>query len=428
MADDNTEPVIEAPQSLRNYLVARRAEQFAFLSALVRINSENPPGETGAVAAKLEQLMASMDFQVSRHPVDEKAAKALGREPYDNLSMVLEFGDDPDQGPSLVIACHADTAPVGIDWTRDPQGAAIEGGRMYGRGVSEGKGDLAAYAYALAAARDCAEGMQGRVELLVGFDGASGGDLGPHAMLPGMASKPDFAIVPGGARAVGTTATGVLDLDVTVRGAPAPAGVPQAGADALEGASAVLAALYKHRNTLSARKSEVQGIGSPTLVVTEIRGGAGALAVPDRVTLLVDRRLLPEEDPKAVESELTNIIGRAAAPVPGVVCRVRRRRLLPAVVPGDEVNPLVEQLRTAGEGVTGERPAVYGAAFETSARDFAAAGVPVVMYGAGGVGASGHMATRPDEALTLDDLRIATEVMANVIVDLLGGQSPPNDP
>jgi succinyl-diaminopimelate desuccinylase len=163
-------------------------------------------------------------------------------------------------------------------------------------------------------------------------------------------------------------------------------------------------------------------------VVTEIRGGAGALAVPDRVTLLVDRRLLPEEDPKAVESELTNIIGRAAAPVPGVVCRVRRRRLLPAVLPGDEVKPLVEKLRAAGQEVVGERPAVYGAAFETSARDFAAAGVPVVMYGAGGVGASGHMATRPDEALTLDDLRIATEVLANVIVELLGGHSPPNDP
>ncbi len=424
MADDKPEPTPESPPGLRDYLVARRAEQFAFLSALVRINSENPPGNTAAVVEKLAELFVGQDLTVNHRPVDTDAALALGRAPYDNMVVCLEFGDDPSAGPMLVLACHADTAPAGQDWTHDPQGAVIDGGRMFGRGVSDGKGDLAAYVYAMLAVRDCARGLQGRVELQVGFDGASGGDLGPHRMLAEAERMPDFAIVPGAARAIGTTATGVLDLDVSIKGVPAPAGAPQTGADALEGAAAVLNALYRHRDTLSARTSEVEGIGSPTLVVTEIRGGEGALAVPGEVTMLVDRRLLPEEDANAVESEVTNIIGRAAAPVQGVVCRVRRRRLLPAVVPGEEVSKLRDLLSKAGDSVTEERPAIYGAAFETSARDFAAAGVPVVMYGAGSVGAGGHMATRPDEAVVLDDLRVATEVLANTIVELLGGQAP----
>ncbi|MBT6096421.1 MAG: M20/M25/M40 family metallo-hydrolase [Rhodospirillaceae bacterium] len=428
MADNTPEPIPETPPGLRDYLVARRAEQFAFLSALVRINSENPPGHSAGVTRKLEELLLGQNFTIERRPVDADAAMALGREPYDMLSVSLEFGDDPAAGPMLVLACHADTAPAGQDWTHDPQGAAIDGGRMFGRGVSDGKGDLAAYVYALLAVRDCADGLQGRVQLLIGFDGASGGELGPHRLLAGADQQPNFAIVPGAARAIGTTATGVLDLDVSVKGVSAPAGSPQMGADALEGAAAVLSALYRHRDTLSTRTSEIEGIGSPTLVVTEIRGGEGALAVPGEVTMLVDRRLLPEEDAKAVESEVTNIIGRAAAPIQGVVCRVRRRRLLHAVVPGDEVSKLRDLISAVCEQVTEERPAVYGAAFETSARDFAAADVPVVMYGAGSVGATGHMATRPDEALVLDDLRVATEVLANAIIELLGGQASSSTP
>jgi succinyl-diaminopimelate desuccinylase len=424
MADKSNEPENITPPSLGSFLVERRAEQFSFLSSLVRTNSENPPGETVAMAEKLTQLLNDMEFSVEAHPVDADAAAAQSRGAFENLVVSVPFGDESSAGPTIVLAAHMDTPPAGADWTRDPQGAEIDDGRMYGRGVSDGKGDLAAYVYALAALRECAAGLVGRVDIQVTFDGATGGDLGVKSLLDSGDQAPNFAIVPGAARAIGSTVTGVLDLDVVIKGASAPAGVPQAGADALEAAASVLAALYKYRDGLRGQKSEVEGIGSPTLVVTEIRGGDGALTVPDRVTLLVDRRLLPEEDAAVVENGLTNIIGRAVAAVSGVVGRVRRRRLLPAVLPGDAVAPLLDALSRAGKQVEDRRPAVYGAAFETLARDFAAAGVPVVLYGAGRVGGGrdgggGHMATRADEALELDDLRVATEVLAVALADLL---------
>ena len=432
MADKSNEPENILPPSLGAFLVERRAEQFSFLSALVRTNSENPPGETAAVSEKLTGLLENLEFAIDARPVDVDAAAAQGREVFDNLVVSLPFGDEPSAGPTLVLTAHLDTAPAGDDWTRDPQGAEIDEGHMYGRGVSDGKGDLAAYVYALAALRACAADLVGRVDIHVTFDGATGGELGVKYLLACGDQPPNFAIVPGAARAIGTTVTGVLDLDVVIKGAPAPAGVPQAGADALEAAASVLSALYKYRDGLRKRKSEVEGIGSPTLVITEIRGGDGALTVPDRVTLLVDRRLLPEEDAGAVENELTNIIGRAVGAVSGVVVRVRRRRLLPAVLPGDAVTPLLDALSRAGKLLDDRRPAVYGAAYETPARDFAAAGVPVVMYGAGQVAAGSHMATRADEALELDDLRVATEVLAVALADLLrpvkGAQASSSDP
>lgn len=405
--------------SLRAYLVSRRAEQFSFLSNIVRVNSENPPGDVGTLVDKLDRLLGAMDLSVQRRPVDGERAAALGRAPYDNLVVALDFGDAPTTGPKIVLAAHADTLPAGPGWTRAPQGATIDDGRMYGRGASDGKGDLAAYVFAMIALRDCTEGLTGRVELQITFDGAIGGALGFQHLLAVGGDRPDYAVVPGVADAVGTTATGVLDLDVDVVGRAAPAGVPQGGADALEATAAILSELYRHRDTLEKRRSTTDGIGTPTLVVTEVRGGDGALSVPDRVRLLVDRRLLPEEDPRAVQSELTNLIGHAVVSVPGVVCKVRRRRLLPAVVPGTATAPLIACLRDAVENLGEPRPDVYGTAYETPAREFAAAGVPVAMYGAGRAESAGRTAVHADESVELDTIRVATEALSLALANLL---------
>jgi succinyl-diaminopimelate desuccinylase len=141
--------------------------------------------------------------------------------------------------------------------------------------------------------------------------------------------------------------------------------------------------------------------------------------VPDAVRLLVDRRLLPEEDAETVQSELTNLIGRAVVAVPGVVCKVRRSRLLPAVVRSDAVEPLVAALRDAVEGLGEPRPGIYGTAYETLAREFAAAGVPVVMFGTGRAASVGRMALGADESLELDNVRVATEALALALAKLL---------
>lgn len=416
MTDKSNAPLID---TLSAYLVARRAEQFSFLSSMVRVNSENPPGRVTKLADKLESMLVGMEFTVQRQPVDAERAAELNREPYDILSVAVDFDTTPGSGPTIMLAAHADTPPAGTGWSRPAQGAAIDDGRMFGRGVSDGKGDIAAYVFAMAALRDCAENLAGRVELQITFDGVTGGALGIQKLLEVGGDRPDYAVVPGAADAVGTTATGVLDLDVDVIGRTAPAGVPQGGADAVEATAVIMTEFYKYRDGLSKRRSETEGIGPPTLVITEVRGGEGALFVPDGVRLLVDRRLLPEEDPKAVQGELTNLIGRAVVAVPGVVCKVRRRRLLGAVVPNERSQQLITALRDAVERIGEARPGVYGTAYETHAREFAAAGVPVAMFGTGRAESVGRMAYRADESLELDCVRVATEALALALAELL---------
>jgi len=406
---------LSAEERIDEFLVARRADQFSFLSALVQIRSENPPGASVEAREKIVALLSALELPITVHDVPEATASVRNYTDLANIVIRRAFGE----GPTLALSAHVDTAPTGPRWTAKPFGATITEGRMYGRGVSDGKGDLAAYVFAILALEEIAENLTGTVEVHVTFDGETGGELGARWLLAEEISAPTWAIVPGGAHAVGTSVTGVLNLDVEVKGQAAPAGRPQSGADALEAVSYVMKSMYAYRNGLSAIQSEIPGIGSPTLVVTEISGGTSPLSVPDRVTLSIDRRLLPEEDPDAVEAEITNLIGHGVVQVPGVVCAVRRQRLLPAIVANEGAALLAQSLQGhVGKVLEAEVP-TYGVAHETAARHYANAGVPTFLYGAGSADVAALNTAGPDENLALDDLRIATKVLAAVMADWL---------
>ena len=64
-----------------------------------------------------------------------------------NLVVRHRFGD----GPVVALNAHGDVVPPGEGWTRDPYGAEIVDGWMYGRGVAVSKSDFATYAFALLA-------------------------------------------------------------------------------------------------------------------------------------------------------------------------------------------------------------------------------------------------------------------------------------
>src|SRR5690606_8573207 len=66
---------------------------------------------------------------------------------------LLRTPTDPGRR-QLLLACHVDTVPVPEpgDWARDPFGADLDGGRVWGRGGSDMKAGLVAAAAAVAGA------------------------------------------------------------------------------------------------------------------------------------------------------------------------------------------------------------------------------------------------------------------------------------
>ena len=402
-------------QAILADIAARSAEREAFLSRLVQTPSSNPPGDCAEIADIAAELLEELGFAVERYPMPEDLVRRAGMVSATNLVVRRRFGE----GPTIALNAHGDVVAPGEGWTHPPFGAEVVDGVMYGRGVAVSKSDFATYAFALHALRSVEDRLGGSVELHFTFDEEAGGRIGPKWLLDEGIVKPDFCISAGLAYSVVTAHNGCLHLEVTILGKSAHAAAPETGHDALEAMTTVLAALYEERKDYPKRVSKHPGIGHPNLTVGLISGGINTNVVPDKVTIRLDRRMTPEEDPAQVESHLRLVIARSVREVVGI--RVEISRVLLAAplkqLPNAEV--LIEPLRRYGEEVLGEAPKVEGVPLYTDARLYAEAGIPTVSYGAGPrsfLEANGH---RADERLKLSDLTAATKVVALTLAEIL---------
>lgn len=410
--------------AIRDFVAADFERECAFLAELVKVPTDNPPGDCAAHAVKAKALLEALGLEVEAHVVPPETVKAAGMISATNLIVRQRFGSG---GPTIALNAHGDVVPPGLGWTQDPYGAAIveepgHGPAMYGRGVAVSKSDFASYTWALLALRKLAAdgaALNGSVELHFTYDEEVGGDIGPRWLLEQGLSAPDYAIAAGFSYAVTTAHNGCLHLEVTVHGKQGHAAMPESGVDALAAATKILSALYASRAAFQAQRSNTPGITHPTLNIGLIDGGINTNVVPDRVRFRLDRRMIPEESPQAAETALRALIEDTAATLPGIRVEIRRVLLaLPLVkLPGAE--KLIDALQRCGEAVFGIPIAEHGVPLYTDARHYTARGIPTVLYGAGPrtlAEANGHGA---DEHLRLADLQRATVTVAAAVAQLL---------
>lgn len=387
-----------------------------FLKALVRVPSDNPPGDCAPHAEAAARLLEKLGFDVERHPVPKALVEAHGMRSVTNLIVRERFGDG---GPTIALNAHGDVVPPGEGWSCDPYGAEEVDGAIYGRGAAVSKSDFATYAFALLALRAEPGRLRGGVELHLTYDEEAGGEVGPKWLLEQGLSRPDYAISAGFSYAVVTAHNGCLHLELTVRGKQAHAAMPETGADALEAATAVLTALYGERGRLAATMSKVPGIGSPKLTVGLISGGINTNVVPDRVTMRIDRRIIPEESGETVENELIALVTLAVSETAGVSVECRRVLLAEPLRPAAGIERLTEPLMRHASSELGVPVATTGVPLYTDARHYAAKGIPTVLYGAGPrtiLEANAHAA---DEHIRLSDLQAATRIVTAALRDIL---------
>ncbi len=400
------------------------ARETAFFAELVKVPSDNPPGDCAAHAMRAQALLADLGLAVEAHQVPQPAVEAVGMRSVTNLVVREKFGDG--SGPVIALNAHGDVVPPGLGWTRPPYGAVIEdsahGRVLYGRGAAVSKSDFATYTWTLLALKAAAARglkLNGTLELHFTYDEETGGEIGPKWLLEEGISKPDFAIAAGFSYSIVTAHNGCLHLEVVVTGKQAHAAMPHTGIDALDAATLILRALYGSRAALAQRHSKIPGITSPTLNVGLIRGGINTNVVPDQIVFRLDRRMIPEEEPAAVERELRDLIAGAAQRIPGIKVDVCRILLAGPLVPQPGAERLVNSLKRHARTVLGVDLEAVGVPLYTDARHYAAAGIPIVLYGAGPRTLLEANAHNADENIRLDDLRRATKVVALSAADLL---------
>ncbi|KAH6614089.1 acetylornithine deacetylase [Boeremia exigua] len=398
---------------LDTWVDAHFDDEVHFLQTLVRVPTDTPVGNNAPHAEVTAGLLEGFGFEVERHAVPEAEVRAHGMVSVTNLIVRRRYAPT---GRTIALNAHGDVVPPGEGWTRDPYGAEVENGVMFGRATAVSKSDFASFTFAVRALESLGTTLTGSVELHFTYDEEIGGELGPGWLLREGLTRPDLLIAAGFAYEVVTAHNGCLQMEVTVHGKQAHAAIPDTGIDALQGTVAILSALYALNDGYRQVRSQVSGINHPYLNVGHIVGGTNTNVVPGKVTFKLDRRMIPEEDPVAVEAEIRRVIAGATN---GVTVDLRRLLLAKAMPSAPGNQPLVDAIQRHTGQVFGQSAPVTGTPLYTDVRLYAEAGVPGVIYGAGPRTVLESHAKRADERLHLEDLRRATKVVARTLYDLL---------
>lgn len=411
--------------ALDAWIDAHFDEQVQFLQALVQVPTDTPPGNNAPHAERTADLIAEFGFDAEKHVVPEQEVKDYGMQSITNLIVRRPYGDG---GKTIALNAHGDVVPPGEGWTKDPYGAEIEDGKLYGRAAAVSKSDFSTFTFAVRALEAVAKPTKGNIELHFTYDEEFGGELGPGWLLKKGLTQPDLMVAAGFSYEVVTAHNGCLQMEVTVHGKMAHAAVPDTGVDALQGAVAIMNALYAENLKYKQVLSKVPGIKHPYLNIGRIEGGTNTNVIPGKVVLKLDRRMIPEENPAEVEASIRAIIAKAVEDFntehgyqgdDAVRADIKRLLLANAMTPLAGNKPLVDAIQKHGEAVFGEKPAAVGTPLYTDVRLYVERGIPGVIYGAGPRTVLESHAKRSDERLVLEDLRRATKVVARSLVDLM---------
>lgn len=411
--------------ALDAWIDAHFDEQVQFLQALVQVPTDTPPGNNAPHAERTAELIQAFGFDAEKHVVPTQQVKDYGMESITNLIVRRPYGAG---GKTIALNAHGDVVPPGEGWSKDPYGAEIEDGKMYGRATAVSKSDFSTFTFAVRALEAVAKPTQGNVELHFTYDEEFGGLLGPGWLLEQGLTQPDLMVAAGFSYEVVTAHNGCLQMEVTVHGKMAHAAVPHTGVDALQAAVVIMNGLYAENVKYQQVLSKVPGIKHPYLNIGRIEGGTNTNVIPGKVVLKLDRRMIPEENPAEVEASIRTVIAKAVEAFntehsyqgdDAVRVQIKRMLLANAMTPLAGNAPLVDAIQKHGEAVFGETPPAVGTPLYTDVRLYVERGIPGVIYGAGPRSVLESHAKRADERLELEDLRRATKVVARSLADLL---------
>jgi succinyl-diaminopimelate desuccinylase len=367
---------------------------------LVRVPSENPPGDERAAAAAIRPHLEAPGCQVA------EVEPAPGR-----VSLVATL-DSGRPGPTLAVNGHLDVVPAGPlgAWEHPPYEAAVADGVLHGRGACDMKGAIAAAIHAAKALVASGAPWHGRLAFQLVADEETLGPHGTRALLRAGLVRADAAVVaePTGMR-VAIAERGAAWYRVRTIGKAAHGSRPADGISAIAAMAKLVPALldqtWERTHPL---------VGVPSVNVGTIRGGDKINMVPAWCEIEVDRRTLPGETADQVTAELEAIVERLQAADPGFHAKVQRTAFEVAC----EVEPDAPIVRAATSALAGLDMDTdpIGMSGATDARILQQeAGVPAIVLGPGDL----SLAHSTAERVPVADLLTAARAYARLYTGFL---------
>ena len=371
------------------------------LQAMVRAPSHPP------VPRQEEATVLALETYLRRHGLDVELVEVCEGRP--NLLATI-VGRRP--GRHLLLCGHTDTVPPNADSGANFFSAAVENGRMFGRGTVDMKGALAAMAGALADIRGSGGLDSGRITLaaVIGEELES---FGAEALIRGGFSA-DGAIVgeaTGNRVAIGHK--GLEWLEARFIGKAVHGSVREEGVDAISAAAHFISLVESDLIPGFERRRDPV-LGLPAINLGTIHGGQQPSMVAAECRVQLERRWVTTETIEQVFGDLEELLAKVRAARPGLKTQLARMPegmaiMLHGPLVIDAGHPLVLAAQAALEGAGGAgSPFAVFPAWTDGALISREAGIPTIIWGPGEL----HLAHSAEESIAVADVLLAARLYA----------------
>jgi succinyl-diaminopimelate desuccinylase len=437
-----------------DYVEAHRDDAVSYLQRLVRVDTQVPPGlNYEVVCGLMADRFSELGCETSIHEATEKYMRLSGAGPLGlegPRSNLVAMYRGKGGGPTLHISAHIDCAAIQPDgWTVNPLGGKVTkdtpyerslydrgGGYIWGRGVADDKGEVAAMTLALEAIHETGVKLRGDLILTGNCDEEIGGVAGLGFLIREGFVKADMGIqLDGGLTGIGLAAQGRTRFLLRTRGVSYHGQTPILGVNAIEKMSKLNVALNDYwRNVLLRRQVPVLGIDlgealrgrgvndlTAMLNIGTIKGGVQGATVPDLCEEEVLRGMVPGETFQQVLDEFRAVLDGVKATDPDLEYELEVVNSREGyVVPSDD--PYALSCREIIREATGRELPFTGTLASTDMNyQVVDGGMPCVNFGVGGPYSRGH---KQDENASIDELMECSKAVALIFMRKLGVRSP----
>jgi succinyl-diaminopimelate desuccinylase len=263
--------------SLAKHAQGSKREVVDLTLKLLSKPSENPSGDTRSIAGEIVRLLTAPNIEVRVHASAEHIHNVVAR----------VKGAGP--GPRLILNGHLDTFPLGeaSNWSVPPTGFE-QNGRLYGLGVSDMKGGLAASIFALRNLAAARESWRGEIVATFAGDEETMGVLGTQFLLDTVPEARGDAVIcadAGSLKVLRVGEKGLVWLRISATGVACHAAHVHRGDSAIDKLIAALSRIAELRELSVPERADVRSVIERAAPISEPMSGAGESEVLRRITV-----------------------------------------------------------------------------------------------------------------------------------------------